>query len=247
MTSSHRFYVLRAWLVHLYTSLGLIAALIALQAIVAGNFNLVLLALGLALFIDTTDGPFARRWEVKKWVPAFSGRKLDDITDYINYTFLPVFFVYYNHLLPAGWDVVVLALVLLSSAYGFCQEAAKTDDGYFTGFPSYWNLVILYLYLLNLPPLVKAMALLFYVVLTWIPIKYVTFHTPYLRRPNFVLFLVYVGIWIFMLYQLVRFNQVNQPLLYVSLLFPFYHLLFSFYLFFTGRSRQQRAEPPTEV
>src|ERR1043165_1101811 len=39
----------------------------------------------------------------------------------------------------------------LASAYGFSQTNAKTDDGFFLGFPSYWNIVAFYLYVLRLP------------------------------------------------------------------------------------------------
>ena len=47
-----------------------------------------------------------------------------------------------------------LLVPLLASAYGFCQVEAKTDDHYFLGFPSYWNIVAFYLYVLRLPPAV---------------------------------------------------------------------------------------------
>ena len=50
-------------------------------------------------------------------------------------------------ILPAGYEAW-LFLPLLASVYGFCQVQAKTDDGYFLGFPSLWNLVALYLYAL---------------------------------------------------------------------------------------------------
>ena len=50
-------------------------------------------------------------------------------------------------ILPAGYEAW-LFLPLLASVYGFCQVQAKTDDGYFLGFPSLWNVVALYLYAL---------------------------------------------------------------------------------------------------
>ena len=45
----------------------------------------------------------------------------------------------------------VLVVALVASAYGFCQMPAKTTDGYFVGFPSYWNIVAFYLYVLQMP------------------------------------------------------------------------------------------------
>ena len=48
--------------------------------------------------------------------------------------------------------------MLLSSAYGFCATDAKTDDYFFTGFPSYWNIVALYLHAARLGPAVSTRA-----------------------------------------------------------------------------------------
>ena len=81
---------IRAWAVHFYTSLGLVAGLLALIAVAEGRARDVFIFLGLALWIDATDGILARGWEVIVWTPRFDGRKLDDITDYLNYTLIPV-------------------------------------------------------------------------------------------------------------------------------------------------------------
>ena len=59
---------------------------------------------------------------------------------------LPLLLIWRAGLLPENCEAVLL-LPLLASAYGFCQTSAKTDDGYFLGFPSYWNLVAFYLYI----------------------------------------------------------------------------------------------------
>ena len=40
--------------------------------------------------------------------------------------------------------------------YGFSRDDAKTADHFFTGFPSYWNIVVFYLFVLELPPGVNA-------------------------------------------------------------------------------------------
>ena len=39
---------------------------------------------------------------------------------------------------------------MLASAYGFSQAEAKTEDEFFRGWPSYWNVVALYCWLLDL-------------------------------------------------------------------------------------------------
>lgn len=221
----------RAWLVHAYTAAGLIAAFAALQALLNGDARTVFLWLGAALFIDATDGPFARRWEVTRWTPAFSGRKLDDIVDYINYTLIPILFAYQFGLV-AGPGTAVLPAVLMASAYGFCQEDSKTDDGYFTGFPSYWNVAVFYLYLLGAGSWVTASVLGIFAVLVFVPVKYLTWNSPVLPRLTLVLSMIW-GMTLAVL--LVWFKAAPQGLVYLSLLYPLYHLGTSFFLFIRNK------------
>jgi phosphatidylcholine synthase len=164
-----------AWGVHLYTALGLVAAAGIAVLVVRGDpasypwaFALMLAA----TLVDATDGTLARRVRVKEVLPGFDGRRLDDLVDFLTYTSLPLLLIWRAGLLPAGCEGWLL-LPLLASAYGFCQVSAKTDDGYFLGFPSYWNLVAFYLYALRPLPgwlalgLVVALALL-----TFVPSRY---------------------------------------------------------------------------
>lgn len=220
--------IMRSWLAHLYTATGLIAAFAAFLALLDGEARAVFLWQGAALFIDATDGPLARRWEVRRWTPSFNGRKLDDIVDYLNYTFIPVLFAYRFGLVSGLWTAV-LPLVLMTSAYGFCQEAAKTEDGYFTGFPSYWNLVVFYLYLLSAPPWASAAVLGLFSVLVFLPIKYLTWKSPVLPRLTLTLSLA----WFLLLGGLVLWFEILPGwVAWVSLLYPTYHLGVSFLLYF---------------
>ncbi|MFN2280832.1 MAG: CDP-alcohol phosphatidyltransferase family protein, partial [Anaerolineales bacterium] len=173
--------ILRAGLVHIYTAMGLVVAFASFLAMLNGDARAVFLWQGLALFIDATDGPLARRWEVTRWIPTFNGRKLDDIVDYINYTLIPILFTFYFEIVN-GPGVIVLPVVLMASAYGFSQEHAKTDDGYFTGFPSYWNLLVFYLFLLKLPPWASAVILGMFAVLVFVPVRYLTWRSTVLPR-----------------------------------------------------------------
>lgn len=226
--------ILRAWTVHFYTSLGLLAGFLALQALMAGKAHEVFIWLGVALAIDATDGPLARRWQVRYWTPAFNGRKLDDITDYINYTLIPVLFAY-RFGIVAGAGVPVLGLVLIASAYGFCHEAAKTDDGYFTGFPSYWNIAIFYMTLFRVPPIVAATALAVLAVMVWIPLKYPTWKSKPLRHITLCFSLVWA---VSLLALLITFEQAPALLLWGSILFPIYYFALTLYLYVAGVSRR---------
>ena len=87
--------------------------------------------------VDATDGLLARKARVKERLPAFDGARLDDVVDYLTFVFLPVLFLYRSGALPDGWGGAVASVVLLSSAYGFASaNDAKTNDHFFTGFPS---------------------------------------------------------------------------------------------------------------
>src|SRR5262245_59441482 len=137
-----------AWCVHGYTALGLVAAAIIAVLVVRGDaeaFHQAFALMFVATLIDATDGPLARLVGVKEVLPGFDGRRLDDLIDFLTYTCLPLLLIWRAELLPGGQEWWLL-LPLLASAYGFSQANAKTDDGFFLGFPSYWNLVAFYMY-----------------------------------------------------------------------------------------------------
>lgn len=221
-----------AWFVHLYTSLGLIVAFANVVAIFNQQVRLSLLFFLLALFIDASDGTLARLVQVKKRVPGFDGRKLDDITDYINYTFLPILFVFQFHLLRPE-DVWVIAVVLISGAYGFCQAGAKTEDHSFTGFPNYWNFLVMYLYWGNLDLRLNAAILLVFALLVWVPIPFISHRTKAFQRITLTLTLLFELLLLVMVLQ-----SIPSPrLLTISLIYPIYYVGVSLYLWQKNHSR----------
>ena len=163
-----------AWGVHLYTAIGLvIAARIAVLLVRGGAeaFREAFVLMLAASLVDATDGTLARKIRVKAVLPEFDGRKLDDIIDFLTYTFLPLMLVWRAGLFPEGAEAWLL-LPLLASAYGFCQVEAKTDDGYFLGFPSLWNVVAFYLYALHLPGWLAVAIVAVLALMTFVPSRY---------------------------------------------------------------------------
>jgi phosphatidylcholine synthase len=222
----------RAWSVHLFTALGAVLALAGVIYIGEGQARLAAYVLGAACVIDAVDGGLARAFKVKQWAPEFDGRKLDDIVDYLTYVFAPMYFVYKFDMVPAGW-LPVLFLVLLASAYRFCEQSAKTSDGYFTGFPSYWNFVVMYCYLLRLPPLANALILLFWAIMVFVPIKYIyPSHTPVLKALNIGLTAVEGVITVAVI---LTFDNPIPWLVWLSVAYWVYYLGISFYLNFRTR------------
>jgi phosphatidylcholine synthase len=142
------------------------------------TYRLCFLLMLAGIVIDGTDGALARRVRVEEVVPAFDGRRLDDLVDFVMYTCLPLVLIDRAGLVPADgrW---VLGAALLASAYGFCQTQAKTEDGAFRGFPSYWNVVAFYLYTLPVAGWPAAAVILALAALTFVPSRY-----PYPTRPG---------------------------------------------------------------
>jgi phosphatidylcholine synthase len=169
-----RWRIFLAWCIHLYTALGLVCATGMVVLILRGDpasFRGAFWLMLLATLIDATDGALARKIRIKEVLPGFDGRRLDDLVDFLTYVAVPLLLIWQAALLPAGWEAVLL-LPLLASAYGFCQVSAKTDDGFFLGFPSYWNLVAFYLYILGLPVALNLGILVGLALLTFVPARY---------------------------------------------------------------------------
>jgi phosphatidylcholine synthase len=140
----------RAYAVHLLTASGVVAAFFAVAELLddAPDERVVFAWLAVAVLIDAADGPLARAWEVKRFAPDIDGRTIDDIVDYLTFTFIPLLLVwrmgwvpFAPGLLGAAW----IAPALVASLLGFAHLGAKDEAaGYFRGFPSYWNIAAFY-------------------------------------------------------------------------------------------------------
>jgi phosphatidylcholine synthase len=238
--------VLLAWCVHFYTALGLVAAAgIAVAVIDARpeSFRLAFLLMLIATVIDATDGILARWVRVKDVLPGFDGRRLDDLVDSQTYVTLPLLLIYQAKLLPPGQDVWLL-LPLLASAYGFSQTWAKTSDGYFLGFPSCWNVVAFYLYVLRPPPALCVALLIGFAVLTFVPLRYLyaTQRGRWNRLTNQLgaLWAVHL-IWVLWSLSSAPVNDEQVRILgFSSLWFPVYYLSLSWLISLRHWRRKQR-------
>jgi phosphatidylcholine synthase len=217
--------VFSAWLVHLYTATGAVAAFFGTTAVVAGRYREAFLWMVGATIVDATDGVLARAAKVEQRLPTVDGRRLDDIVDYLTFVFLPVVFLYHSGSLPDGWAGLVASAVLLSSALGFAAADAKTDDHYFTGFPSYWNIVALYLYAMRVSPVTNGIVLLGLSAMVFWRVRYVyPTRTPLLRRTTLGLGIVW-GMMI--LAMVLTLPNVPTWLLASSFFFPVYYTALS--------------------
>lgn len=219
-----------AWAVHFYTALGLVAAAGMAYFIVRGgddSFRMAMLLMIVATLIDATDGAMARKVGVREVLPGFDGRRLDDIVDFQTYTSLPLLFLWRTEIVPGhlGW---ILLAPLLASAYGFSQDDAKTDDHYFKGFPSYWNVVAIYLYLFRPPYEFTIAILLALALLTFVPSLYLY---PSYRGPFSRLTRILIGIWALLLILITMRAFDNEgPVVWLSAAFPVYYFVVSWWI-----------------
>lgn len=208
-----------AWGVHLFTATGAILGLLSLMAIFNHEWRAAIAWMILAMFVDGFDGMLARWADVKKYADGIDGALLDNILDYINYVLVPaLFLVEADFILPAQFRLAGAFAILLTSAYQFTQTDAKTDDHYFKGFPSYWNLMVLYMLVMQLDPWVNLAFLVLFNVLVFVPIKYIyPSRNRVMKRLTIVLTYIYgiIGVWAAMQYPDVPSWAVIVTLVYV--------------------------------
>ena len=225
--------MLDAWLAHLYTASGAVLAFLAATEVFLGNYRKAFLWLAAQVVVDATDGAFARSAKVSERLPWFNGAKLDDIIDYLCYVFIPALIVWRALLVPDALAIPVAAAMLLSSAYGFNREDAKTADHFFTGFPSYWNIVVAYMLLGGAGEMVNAVILLVLAALVFVPIRYVyPSRMPVLRMSTNVL----ASLWgLALVAMLWWYPDVSPALFWGSFAFPAYYLALSLWFQFRPR------------
>ena len=216
---------IRAWTVHAYTGTGAILAFVAAWAVVHGHDRLALGAMFVATLVDATDGVLARRARVKEVLPAVDGGRIDDIVDYLTFVFVPMLLLEAAGGLYASAVIPVAAIVLLSSLYGFVAPDAKTSDHFFTGFPSYWNIVVLYLLLFRVPPAVNALILLALSGLIFVRIGYIY---PSRTRELMPVTLTLGGLWTAAIGAIIwLWPDPPRWLAIASLAFPVYYVVLS--------------------
>ena len=201
---------------HLFTISGVLLSFLALVASIERNLELVFFLLALALFIDGVDGSLARMVNVKKHTPTISGENLDNIIDYLNYVFVPVFVIYWLDFVPAGTEIISAFIILVVSCYTFANSNVKTSDFYFSGFPALWNIVILYFYILDTDPFVNFLTICFLAIFTFIPIKYLH---PFRVKRFRQLSLSVLAIWMITTVLILYFRELNENLIKIAFTF----------------------------
>jgi len=158
-----------AFSVHIFTALGAGVALIALLEAVRGHWAAMFWWLGVALLIDGVDGPLARRLDVERVQPNWSGEVLDLVVDFVTYVIVPAYAISASGLLLPFAAPILGAAIAVTGALYFADRRMKSADNHFRGFPGLWNIAALYLFLLHLSAVLSTFAMAVLVVLTFVP------------------------------------------------------------------------------
>jgi phosphatidylcholine synthase len=162
----------RAFAVHILTAAGGALALLALLAAVRGAFDTMFICLGIALVVDGMDGTIARALKVAEVLPRWSGDVLDLVVDFVTYVFVPAYAIAAGGVLPPWLGPPAGMVIVMTGAIYFADRRMKTADNYFRGFPTLWNVVAFYLFVLKPAPWLAALLVALLAVLTFVPFKF---------------------------------------------------------------------------
>src|SRR5580704_10562465 len=181
-----------AFCVHIFTALGAGVALLALLEAVREHWAAMFWWLGVALVIDGVDGPIARRLDVVRIQPNWSGEVLDLVVDFVTYVFVPAYAITASGLLLPLAAPLLGGGIAVTGALYFADRRMKSEDNHFRGFPGLWNVAAFYLFLLHLPPALSSLAVVILIVLTFVPFNVV--HPVRVVRLRW-LTLTLIGVW----------------------------------------------------
>jgi len=165
--------ILLAWGVHLFTSMGILAAFMALIAIDEGHFSNAFLWLFCCFIIDGLDGSLARKFNVTEVLPNMHGKNIDYVIDFSTYALIPAFFFYKANMVSDLLMYPALAVILLSSALYYGKNNMVEDEQYFIGFPVLWNFVVFFQFFVFQNHLIlNFVSVLIIGILHFVPLRY---------------------------------------------------------------------------
>lgn len=225
--------VAAALAVHAYTASGAVLGWLALRSAWDHDPRRALLWLAFSVVVDATDGFAARAVDVRRHAPWIDGARLDDIVDYLTYVFVPLVILWEQGLLAGTSGLCAVAAVLIASGLGFTNAHAKTADHFFTGWPSYWNIIAVYALAWPWSTATTTVVLIALAILVFVPIRYVyPSRTPILMGPTLALGSVWAVQMALIIWWL---PDVPAWLLWSSLAYPAYYVGLSLWLQFGAR------------
>jgi phosphatidylcholine synthase len=140
----------RGWMLHVFTTAGVIVGMLALEAVINNRPKAAIVYLLLTQVIDGIDGPIARQINIEQSVTKIDGYVLDLVIDFVTCVVVPAIFMHQFGMLPESISLLIVCFVVFLSAMWFSRTDMMTEDNWFRGFPSTWNLVIPTMYVIDM-------------------------------------------------------------------------------------------------
>ena len=224
-----------AFLVHLFTGSGIIFSFLALVSVIEGYKLQTFMFLGIALIIDIVDGTLARKYKTEIFFPNIDGKTLDTIIDYINYIFIPCIMIYKFSYLPQNFTIIIPIIISSISLYSYTNTKLIDTSFSYIGFPSIWNIVILYLEILSFDQFVNLLIIIFFISLKFIPFK--VFHPMRhikFKKINILLLFGTIIISTILLLDKLKLKLLNDAYFYFLILWIIFNSYFIIFVIFSN-------------
>ena len=228
---------IRASLVHFLTGSGIIFSFLALVSVIEGYKLQTFMFLGVALIIDIIDGTLARRYKIDVIFPNIDGKTLDTIIDYINYILIPCIMLYKFNYLPQNFSLIVPIVILCISLYSYINIKLIDASFSYLGFPSIWNIILLYLEILSFNKWINLLIIIFFVFLKFVPFKVLhPMRFPKLKKTNIALLFGTIFTSLVLLINKLEFEFMNNLYIYFLILWLVLNSYFIIFVIYSNLS-----------
>ena len=227
----------RASLVHFLTGSGIIFSFLALVSVIEGYKLQTFMFLGVALIIDIIDGTLARRYKIDVIFPNIDGKTLDTIIDYINYILIPCIMLYKFNYLPQNFSLIIPIVILCISLYSYINIKLIDASFSYLGFPSIWNIILLYLEILSFNIWINLLIIIFFVFLKFVPFKVLhPMRFPKLKKTNIALLFGTIFTSLVLLINKLEFEFMNNLYIYFLILWLVLNSYFIIFVIYSNLS-----------
>lgn len=226
---------IRASLVHFLTGSGIIFSFLALVSVIEGYKLQTFMFLGIALIIDIIDGTLARKYKIDVIFPNIDGKTLDTIIDYINYILIPCIMLYKFNYLPQNFSLIIPIVILCISLYSYINIKLIDASFSYLGFPSIWNIILLYLEILSFNKWINLLIIIFFVFLKFVPFKVLhPMRFPKLKKTNITLLFGTIFTSLVLLINKLEFEFMNNLYIYFLILWLVLNSYFIVFVIFSN-------------
>ena len=228
---------IRASLVHFLTGSGIIFSFLALVCVIEGYKLQTFMFLGVALIIDIIDGTLARKYKIDVIFPNIDGKTLDTIIDYINYILIPCIMLYKFNYLPQNFSLIIPIVILCISLYSYINTKLIDASFSYLGFPSIWNIILLYLEILSFNKWINLLIIIFFVFLKFVPFKVLhPMRFPKLKKTNITLLFGTIFTSLVLLINKLEFEFMNNLYIYFLILWLVLNSYFIIFVIYSNLS-----------